>query len=130
MSRDLSSQTTPDLGAIDVETARKVLEQHYGERVAPVSEYCRAIEQYMQALAQDGAGSPSGERLNEIARELKFTTAYFAKSNLLYRLLYLGQPLRTEKCPIHDGHWAGCPAPDDYCPHGCTVAGNTTGWIS
>lgn len=122
----LSSRSSTDLGAIDVETARRVLAQHYGERVAPVSEYCRAVGDYMRALAQDGAGSPSGDRLNEIARELKFETAYFAKSNLLYRLLYLGQPLRTEKCPTHDGHWSGYGWGD---PCACQVGNDITGWL-
>ncbi len=43
------------------------------------------------------------------------------KSNLLYRLLYLEQPLRTVKCPTHDGHWSGL----DPCEHGC----GSTGWL-
>lgn len=117
-----------DLGAIDIETARRVLEQHYGERVAPVSEYCRAIEDYIRALAADGAGSPSTDALNEIARTLAkgLHGVYFAKSNLLYRLLYLGQPLRTEKCPEHDGQWSGY-GWDEPCA--CQVGNDITGWL-
>lgn len=45
------------------------------------------------------------------------------KSSLLYRLLYLGEPLRTQKCPVHLGVWHGIqPVP---CPHGCGL----TGWL-
>lgn len=44
------------------------------------------------------------------------------KSNLLYRLLYLGESLRIAPCPQHKGHWSG-----DFgsCLYGCGM----TGWL-
>lgn len=49
------------------------------------------------------------------------------KSNLLYRLLYAGEKLRTEPCPIHKGRWSGCvPYPPEGC--NCHSYGNLTGW--
>jgi hypothetical protein len=49
------------------------------------------------------------------------------KSNLLWRLIYRGQPLRTEMCPLHQGQWSGCAW--DPCPHGCSDGNNVTGWL-
>ena len=51
------------------------------------------------------------------------------KSCLLSRLVYIGEPLRTEKCPIHKGVWSGIQI--EACPHGCNAAscGCTTGWL-
>lgn len=51
------------------------------------------------------------------------------KSSLLRRRLYLGEPLRTEKCPVHDGEWSGMFA---NRPEGCECygpSGEMTGWI-
>ncbi len=51
----------------------------------------------------------------EVTGENRWPTEFEAiKSNLLYRLIYLGERLRTEKCPVHDGHWVGC-AFGTYC---------------
>jgi hypothetical protein len=48
------------------------------------------------------------------------------KSNLLARLLYVGEKLRTTMCPEHKGHWSGIEfGPDGVCPHKCQL----TGWI-
>lgn len=47
------------------------------------------------------------------------------KSSLLDRLLYSGEKLRTEICPIHKGHWSGLEFGDNCCPHKCHL----TGWI-
>lgn len=62
---------------------------------------------------------------------------WMTKSNLLYRLIYLGEPLRTEKCPIHKGQWSGCRFFQDPCdcqkiilPDGRVVIdSNVTGWL-
>lgn len=45
----------------------------------------------------------------------------FIKSNLLYRLLYLREPVRQVKCPTHQGSWHGI-SPD---PCACGM----TGWL-
>lgn len=47
------------------------------------------------------------------------------KSNLLARLLYVGEKLRTQMCPEHKGKWSGVEFSDTRCPHGCQL----TGWI-
>jgi hypothetical protein len=47
------------------------------------------------------------------------------KSNLLARILYEGEKLRTQKCPEHKGKWSGCESGENICPHKCQL----TGWI-
>lgn len=48
-----------------------------------------------------------------------------SKSNLLARLLYNGEKLRTKMCPEHKGVWSGIEWSENVCPHKCQL----TGWI-
>jgi hypothetical protein len=62
--------------------------------------------------------------------EVSSTFTSIRKSNLLARLLYGAQEIRTTPCPIHKGVWSGCMWPDDpkdmcACMDGC----NVTGWL-
>lgn len=63
----------------------------------------------------------------DLRRDMKFASEIdhvylmIQKSNLLARVLYGGQPVRTEMCPEHKGKWSGI----DCCPHGC----DETGWL-
>lgn len=51
------------------------------------------------------------------------------KSNLLDRLIYGQEKLRTRKCPLHKGKWSGISF-DKKCPGLCdSTNGNLTGWI-
>lgn len=45
------------------------------------------------------------------------------KSNLLARLIYGGEKIRTRMCPKHKGVWSGMPSSN--CEHGC----QHTGWL-
>lgn len=118
-----------------VAAAHALLAKHYGDPVMPVGRYCNALDQYAKALREgretereNFPASPLPPDATAAIIEHWGTISVFVrKSNLLYRLLYLGQPLRTRKCPEHDGHWSGChPEP---CPHGCSVGMDVTGWL-
>ena len=53
-----------------------------------------------------------------------------SKSNLLARLFYGGEELRTEQCPIHKGKWSGCTLVKDMeCEGVCADGFNVTGWL-
>lgn len=61
---------------------------------------------------------------------------WIQKSNLLARLIYDGEELRTEQCPVHKGHWSGCQW--GYPPCDCQKVmsdghvgydSNVTGWL-
>lgn len=84
------------------------LEKHYREPVMPVSRYCGAFETWFRVMAEKGEHF-AGVRLA------------ITKSNLLARLIYAGEELRTRECPKHKGRWSGILA----CEHGCDY----TGWI-
>jgi len=48
------------------------------------------------------------------------------KSCLLNRLIYAGEALRTQPCPIHGGEWSGY----QECPAGCNFGYDATGWLA
>ena len=100
--------------------------------IRPVSEYCDALVQYATALqrcAEEGNPGPFGsaDEASEIAEALFKLNLWGRKSNLLWRLIYLGQDLRTEKCPTHQGRWSGYGYGDNTCE--CQVGLDITGWL-
>lgn len=122
----------------DVRLARSVMERHYREPVRPVSHYCERLALYPEALdiaiaehnpEMGGVCGPFGSKEQAIVvRDGLRELAHWAiKSNLLARLLYADEPLRTERCPEHKGRWSGCHL--EPCPHGCNDGSNLTGWI-
>lgn len=61
----------------------------------------------------------------ESAHQVERTSLAIHKSNLLARLLYSGEKLRTVMCPEHKGIWSGIEWSDTVCPHRCQL----TGWV-
>ena len=106
--------------------ARKLLRdlrEHYGEPVMPIGRYCEALATWGRCIEQLWASDGDEAHGAAYARHAMHISIDITKSNLLYRLLYLGEPLRQQKCPIHSGHWSGYP--NEPCPHGC----GHTGWL-
>ena len=101
------------------------LSEHYGEPVMPISRYCQALETWGHAVAANH--SNEGDELHHIAVVVGPVTLAIRKSNLLARLIYDGQKLRSQPCPVHKGHWSGCVFEDPGC--GCVSGGNVTGWL-
>lgn len=112
----------------EVREAHARLASHYGEEVLPVSKVCEALEEFVRALAENESNGPYDPETGAAIRRHGLAAITFArKSNLLFRLLYLGQRRRMRKCPEHEGRWSGCqPEP---CPHGCSVGSDVTGWL-
>lgn len=114
----------------------KQLSEHFREPVMPVSKYCGALYEWQKALSQNdfgrehAYGNPAGMSL---AAMVGTVFAAISKSNLLARLIYGGERLRTKKCPVHDGHWSGCSFSDDVCDCQMMEDGeygsNVTGWL-
>jgi hypothetical protein len=77
----------------------------------PIDNLCEAFASWMKR------SSPVAARL-----QLDIT-----KSCLLHRLIYGGEPLRSEQCPIHHGEWSG--SRPDPCPAGCSYGYDITGWL-
>lgn len=83
------------------------------EPVRLVSDYCTAFRDWVRAISEavERGDFDWDENMKEKWRErvevLQGAEIDIRKSNLLYRLIYLGEQLRTEKCPRHKGRWSG-----------------------
>lgn len=125
----------PQSNMAEIEEAHRVLREHYGDEVRPIKEVCGGIFRWLDAIKAEHYTDSDDQALSTIARSYAaagFVTITAAKSNLLYRLLYLRQPLRTEKCPVHDGHWAGYPSiigGESSTACACQVGLDITGWL-
>jgi hypothetical protein len=121
------------------ERMRNALSEFYEERVCTVSMHCGALYQWLDVVQK------SGYAANDLAYSLGLPEEWsieskrhyasaamgrmvlmLRKSDLAYRLVYLGEKVRTEKCPGCKGRWGR--------PHGsrsehelCVCDG--TGWI-
>lgn len=102
------------------------LSEHFKEPVMPVSRYCASLQLWQGAL-RDRAERTEDKVDKEFSAAVDRVFLNLQKSNLLWRLIYRGQPLRTEMCPLHQGQWSGCAW--DPCPHGCSDGNNVTGWL-
>lgn len=106
------------------------LSAHYGEPVKPISHYCKAFYTWQRAIetAYRQETEPYTKlSFENMVRDIRSVALYVSKSNLLARLLYIGEELRTEPCPIHKGHWSGCAWEESACPY-CMSGSNITGW--
>lgn len=126
--------------AAQAEELLRALAEFYREPVMPISRYCKALETWVSCIQMNNGMYPSSlipEGFAMPARGDGHGASYVAilpgmltdirKSNLLYRLLYRGQPLRKRPCPQHRGHWSGWSK--EPCPHGCSDGENVTGWL-
>lgn len=104
------------------------LEKFYGEPVLPLSRFCHAVETWMDCIVKNNTDpelSESGYHGRDYHQSLAQMRIDIRKSNLLGRLLYAKEPLRTRMCPIHKGHWSGDAMFFHPCPHLC----DGTGWL-
>ena len=105
------------------------LEQFYGRPVLPLGDFCEAIGTWMDCIVKnntDPALKRGGmEHGNEYYEFLNRMRIDIMKSNLLGRLLYAKEPLRTRMCPLHKGHYSGQAMFFEKCPHLC----DGTGWL-
>lgn len=114
---------------------KEKLKQFYGEPVMPVSEYCKAFDDWIAACQEahkeyedeiegTGVGRGSPPPLWEVREYIwKLRALDIGKSSYLARRIYGGERHRTRKCPVHKGHWSGLPFDPPLC--GCDL----TGWL-
>ncbi len=129
------------------------LSKHFGEPVMPVGQYCAALNLWASALrmksdrltafaraevkrSADRAASDAADEAFKFANAVDWVFMHIGKSNLLSRLIYEGESLRTEICSVHKGRWSGCAWPEkdaDACA--CqrmqrgAIGSNVTGWL-
>jgi len=93
-------------------------------------QFCNAMDTWAKACMTDlPTDDPYKKEWRQKFRESwQFIRLAISKSCLLDRLIYGGETLRTEMCPVHQGTWCGCsPNPQPAgcnCRHGICI----TGW--
>lgn len=106
------------------EAMLKELSDFYHCPVMPIDQYCKGLTTWQEAIGDAvDRGDEDLKGLNESVG-IVFTAIY--KSNLLSRLLYLGEELRAVPCPKHKGMWSGW-AESGSCE--CQSGVNVTGWL-
>lgn len=93
----------------EVEEMLAELSAHFGEPVRPVSHYCKALDAWGKVAD---------------IKDYRSIRAEIMKSNLLARMIYGGEKLRTKQCPRHHGVWFGVPGMIE-CEYDC----GGTGWL-
>ncbi len=115
--------TSQKLTQEQVDKMLSELEEHFQEPVMQMSKYCDAFETWVKCITKNvKGGSFHGVEYSHL---LQHAMIDIKKSNLLARLLYGKEKLRTVKCPQHNGHWDG-QAMLMGCQHEC----DGTGWLS
>lgn len=107
----------------EAQKALQALREHYRQPVLPLGRFCDALKTWFRAIEKrnidpalhDPHRSPQGKDYHTVLRLIERD---IRKSNLLYRLIYEEQKLRTDQCPVHKGHWTGA---DCEC--------DGTGWL-
>lgn len=114
----------------EAEAMLKRLTKHFREPVLPMRRYCDGLRTWADCIGElNTPGRSFGHEYVE--EDHKFGADYaghlrdilrdISKSNLLARILYGGEKLRTRPCPEHKGRWSGIMT----CPYGC----GETGWL-
>jgi len=89
----------------------KRLENFYGAPVLPLSAFCDGMDTWMDCIIKNNTDPEltqgsirHGHNYFEVLQKMRID---IRKSNLLGRLFYAGETLRTRMCPVHKGHYSG-----------------------
>jgi hypothetical protein len=130
--------TTGSLTQEQVAYLTDMLSRHHGQPVRSASEYCAALRAWGTAITEKIRRIDTGEEedphgtassFRAIVEVIPHLTLGIGKSNLLWRLIYLNEKVRTTPCPIHKGSWSGWRSPegpDCACASGLDI----TGWLA
>ena len=105
------------------------LEEFYKEPVLPLHNFCQAMQLWFECIVKNNSDPAlrrhDGEQGYNYFKFLQQMRIDIRKSNLLGRILYGKEPLRTRMCPVHKGHYNGEAMFFTKCPHSC----DGTGWL-
>lgn len=120
----------------DEEIDRFQAELEKGVPVMPVTFFCNFLKDWHRLSLESCPEGETEEEKKEFDRrkerydEIRLIFIDIQKSNLLWRLIYAGEPVRTTPCPVHKGRWSGCNPPEETgCNGACIFEGNVTGWL-
>jgi hypothetical protein len=107
----------------------KRLENFYGVPILPLSTFCDGMDTWMDCIIKNNTDPEltqgsirHGHNYFEVLQKKRKD---IRKSNLLGRLSYARETLRTRMCPVHKGHYSGEARFFQKCPHLC----DDTGWL-
>lgn len=113
-----SRANVPPVAAILALVRAAVEEEREAKQTRHTSLMCNSLRAWRNAIVEQHS---QDEGWRGQIRSIDNTFGMIQKSSLLARLVYCGEAVRTEKCPIHKGQWSGIGA----CEYGC----GQTGWI-
>lgn len=94
------------------------------------SKFCKIMDTWAQACMTglDTDDEYKKEWRKKFQESWQFIRLAIGKSCLLDRMMYGGETLRKDPCPVHKGRWSGCSA--DPQPEGCNCRHDIciTGW--
>ena len=104
------------------------LERYYREPVLPLSRFCSTMNAWRECIVKNNTDPALARYANHGHQYYEFLEDVYMdirKSNLLARLFFGKEPLRTRMCPIHKGHYDGNAMFFNKCPQLC----DGTGWL-
>ncbi len=127
--REIVMTTEPIRSREEAREQLKRLEDFFGAPVQPLWAFCSGMSTWMDCIIKNNTdpeltqGSMShGYKYYEALNQMRID---IRKSNLLGRLFYAKEQLRTRMCPVHKGHYDGQAMFFQKCPHLC----DGTGWL-
>ena len=98
------------------------LREFFGEPCLPASKYCKALTTWAHIQSEN-------EKNEQFAQFYRVIENSIYKSCLLDRMIYGGEELRTEPCPVHKGVWSGISFGEGKCECSTGSCACTTGWL-
>lgn len=113
----------------EAEQLLELLTKYYKQPVMPMNRFCETMRTWMDCVVKNNTdatltGEDGRQGMNhgsEYYKHFGSINTDISKSNLLGRMFYGGEKLRTRMCPTHKGHWSGINSCIYYC--------GSTGWI-
>lgn len=108
----------------------------HGIPVMPVTFFCDALKTWNRLYSMPspqadlGGGDEETKRRRVLGEQVSHVFIQIMKSNLLHRMIYMGEKPREKYCPVHKGRWSGCKMEEDTeCKGACMSGSNVTGWL-
>ena len=94
-----------------------------------IRKFCNAMDTWARVCQEELPNDSDNRRRwrKEFGQHWDFIRLAIAKSCLLDRLIYGGEELRKDVCPVHKGNWSGCDLRGEHC--GCAHDSCITGWL-
>lgn len=115
------------------EISRFLEELKAGVPIMPITFFCRFLRDWanLSGVPFPTERNPGENKARaEAAGRARDVFLQIQKSNLLWRTIYAGEPVRERPCLVHQGRWSGCIGDEETkCKNACLHGNNVTGWL-